>query len=201
MDDAGILRAHLAHQVGYTDQHDDDEEDEQVSIAEGHDKLRDGVIGHYLRQHLALVYPSKLILLGSQLHPHGVDGVLRYHTNIRHHQQAVLLHGEGINLKMVDVLLRLLLDEHQGVGCHHEIILIGIMMGGREGDGVELLVAILHQCRMLLALGGMAMIATAEHQAEAQHKTENQKAIFLSRKAHSHPFHFHQYSPFHIYRN
>ena len=34
MDDAGILRAHLAHQVGYTDQHDDDEEDEQVSIAE-----------------------------------------------------------------------------------------------------------------------------------------------------------------------
>ena len=75
----------------------------------------------------------------------------------------VLLHGKCIHLQAADILLRLLAHQLKGILEHQEIILVGIMMGSRERDGVELSVAILHHRRMLL-MRVMAMVAAAEHQ-------------------------------------
>ena len=79
----------------------------------------------------------------------------------------VLLHGKGIYRQPTDVFLRLLPHEFQGILEYQEVKLIGIMMGSRKRDGVELPVAILHHRRMLL-MRVMAMVAAAEHQEDAQ---------------------------------
>ena len=154
---------HLAHQISHRNNYDYYQEDEQMHIAEGHDELRNRVVWHYPTQQFRFPYPSKVIIFRGKLHPHRVDAILRNHPDIRNHQQMVLLHGKCIHLQAADILLRLLAHQLKGILEHQEIILVGIMMGSRERDGVELSVAILHHRSMLL-MRVMAMVAAAEHQ-------------------------------------
>ena len=153
----------LTNSIGYSYENNDNHEDEQVSIAEGHDEFRNRVVGHYPRKQLRFPDPSKVIILRSKLYPHRIDAILRNHPDIRNHQKMVLLHGKRIHLQTADILLRLLAHQLKGILEHQEIILVGIMVGSRERDGVKLSVAILHHRRMLL-MRVMAMVAAAEHQ-------------------------------------
>ncbi len=55
--------------IGYSYDDNDNQEDEQVSIAEGHDELPRGSIGEEPSAVDGLMGPAKLIIFSSQLHP------------------------------------------------------------------------------------------------------------------------------------
>ena len=48
------------------------------------------------------------------------------------------LYGKGVYGHLIDILLGLLGYQQQGIVFHHEIILIGVMVSGREINGVYL---------------------------------------------------------------
>ena len=50
MYDLGILPPDDIQQISHGNEADDDEEDQQVGIREGGDKLRDRIVGHHLGQ-------------------------------------------------------------------------------------------------------------------------------------------------------
>ena len=64
-----ITMENLTNCIGYGYENNDNHEDEQVSIAEGHDEFRNRIIGNNLRQQTGLTGPAKLIIFSSQLHP------------------------------------------------------------------------------------------------------------------------------------
>lgn len=109
-----------------------------MNVAEHGDELRNRIIGHHLAQQRRLMRPANSPFLGSQLHPYSIYAVLRYHANIGDHQQMAALYGKGIYGHLIDILLGLLGYQQQGIMFHHEIILISVMVSGREINGVYL---------------------------------------------------------------
>ena len=113
MNDVRIAVGYLAQKISHRNQHDDDHEDEQVGVAEDEDELRDGIVGDDTGQQTGLVCPTKLILLGGQLYPYGVFCVLGNDAYVGNDQQTVLPDGKGVDAQMVDILLRLLMYQHE----------------------------------------------------------------------------------------
>ena len=174
MHDRRISRKDLLHQITHSYQHKDYQEDEQVGIAEHHDKLGNGIIRHYLRKHIRLMYPTEYIILCCQLDPNRIHTILRNYPDIRNNQKTVLHDCERIDGKMVDEFLRLLLDKHQRICCHLEIVAIGIMMRRRKRNRIALAITVFHQCCML-SLRNMTVITTGykEKHKDHQHALED----------------------------
>ena len=84
--------------------------------------MRDGVVRHDTRQQFRFARPTKLRTLRCQLHPNGIDAVVRHHAKVGHHQSATLLNDERISKEFAGQLLRLLPKKFQAVGLHLEII-------------------------------------------------------------------------------
>ena len=81
-----------------------------------------------------------------------------------------MLHDcERINGKMADEFLRLLLDKHQRICCHLEIVAIGIMMRRRKRNRIALAITVFHQCSML-SLRNVTVITTGYKEKHKDHQ-------------------------------
>ena len=118
----GNIRAELTQQIGDEQQYNNDERDEHVAFGEEGDALRDGIVRHDTRQQFRFACPAKLRTLRCQLHPNGIDAVVRHHAEVGHHQSATLLDDERISKEFAGQLLRLLPKKFQAVGLYLEII-------------------------------------------------------------------------------
>ena len=123
-----------------------------MSVGKKVDELTDGVVGRHLRQQFLLVYPSKGQLVTGHLHPYGVYTIRWYRHDVGHYNPFALTQGDRILLVLLPYGLnlngyhlrhshcfRLLRHNHQRVTRHNEVIVLRIVMGRIERDGVELL--------------------------------------------------------------
>ena len=98
------------------------------------------------------MHPTESQLIARHLDPYRVDGIGRHRLDIGHHDTFVFPQGDGVFLPLLAYrlylyrhhlrychILWLLGYHHQRVACHHEVVVLGIVMGGIKGDGVELL--------------------------------------------------------------
>ena len=143
MYDAGMTATETEQTVGCSNQYDEGKENEQVAVGEEVDELRDGVVRRDGTQHLTLTHPPDGELVTCHLDPHGVDAVLRNDIDVGHHQAVVRLDEQRVALVG---------NERQRVGIHHEIVALGVMMGGGEGNAVNLLLRQVPGIRCLLAV-------------------------------------------------
>ena len=133
MYDLGILPPDDIQQISHGNEADDDEEDQQVGIREGGDKLRDRIVGYHLRQQFRLMCPAECHLIACHLHPHRVDTVVGHDADIGHHQMVVTIHGEGIDGHHTHRLFWLRTHQVKGIGLHHEVEVLRVMMlAGKE---------------------------------------------------------------------
>ncbi|CUQ17810.1 Uncharacterised protein [Segatella copri] len=85
--------------------------------------------------------------------------------------------GEGVDRQIAQKFFRLLRYQFQGILEYQKIEFVGIMMGSRKRNGIELFITVLYHSCMHLVMS-TAMITTAEHQEDAQH-TKNLYRPFL----------------------
>ena len=57
-----------------------------MALAEDVDEQRDGVVGHYALEEIALVDPSHRVLVAGKLHPDAVHGVFGDDNRLSHHE-------------------------------------------------------------------------------------------------------------------
>lgn len=88
------------------------------------------------------MHPSKAVVGRGELHPDGVCRVVGKLTDVGHHYVLVLVDGKRVDRQMRDIFFRLLTDEHDGVALHHEVVAIGVVMGGGEGYGIHLALSV-----------------------------------------------------------
>ena len=93
-----------------------------MCIREGVYKLRYRIIGNYLLHHHMLMHPSEHGAVCSQLHPHGVLGIIRYHPDVGHNKMLVLVDCERVCRQVGYPLLRLLALQHERVAIHHKVV-------------------------------------------------------------------------------
>ena len=123
-----------------------------MDIGEEIDKLTDGVVGRHFGQKFILVDPSEGKLIARHLDPYRVDGISRHRLDVGHHDALILMERDGVFLPLLTDglnlyrhhlgyrhVLRLLGHHHQRIARHHEVVVLGIVMGGIERDRVELL--------------------------------------------------------------
>ena len=98
------------------------------------------------------MYPAKGQLVTGHFYPDGVDGVRRDGPDVCHNDALVLSERDGVlllflaygfNLNTDHIRnshrLWLLGDDDQGVTRHDKVVVLGVVVGGVEGDGVDLL--------------------------------------------------------------
>ena len=117
---------------------DDGEEDEQVGVGEEVDEGGDGVVGRDACEQLALVYPSERLLVACHLHPDGVDGVGRDGDDVGDDDDVLAVELEGVDGHVDECLGGQLADDGQRVGAHLEVVALGVVVCGVEGDAVNL---------------------------------------------------------------
>ena len=156
MHDLRPLAQEMPHAVCPADKGDEGKEDQQMGVGEEIDELADGIVGRHRCQQVGLAQPSEGQLVARHLHPDRVDGIRRHRADIGHHKMVALPQRDGVderehrhglvagrNLRAEDVghghHLVLLLENHQRVAAHHEVVALRVVVGGVEGDGVELL--------------------------------------------------------------
>ena len=134
MDNVGSAAQQFADGIGASDKDADGEEDEEVGVGEDVDELRDGVVGRHALQELALTNPSLRNLVACHLDPYGVDGVGRYHADVGNDDAVAMDDIEGVERHVGQGV-----GQRQTVGSHHEVVVLRIVVGGGEGDGVDLM--------------------------------------------------------------
>ena len=67
-----------------------------MGITEKHYKLRYRVCRHYLAQHLRLMVPANIAIVGYYLYPYGVDAVLRYDTYVTDGNLLIVFYHECV---------------------------------------------------------------------------------------------------------
>ena len=134
MHDIGMMAHQGAEQIGDTYEQYHDEKYHQMDVRESRDKLRNGVIRIDMGQQVALVCPTDIVLIQRHLHPDGVDCVCRQDANVCHHHMCVAGNGKRIGRQVVDLLLRQLPNQLQGVGAHDEIEVASIVMCPQKRD-------------------------------------------------------------------
>ena len=107
-----------------------------MGVAEGGDKLRDGVIGIDGSEQVALVNPSEGVLVASHLHPNAVFSVGGDDAYVGYDKTIVVPHDEGVGGHPTEKLLRLLADKLHGVGLHHEVEVLVVVVLRHEGQRV-----------------------------------------------------------------
>ena len=115
-------------------------------------ELADRIIGRHLRQQFTLMNPSECHLVARHLHPYGVDRISRQRLDIGHHDSLMTVNGDRILLALALVsrefqrhdlrhrhIVGLLGHHNKRVACHNEVIVLRVMMGGIEGNRINLL--------------------------------------------------------------
>ena len=102
-----------------------------MDIGEEIDELTDGIVGRDDSQKVVLVNPAERKLIAGHLHQHRIDGICWLRADIGYHDTVVFLESDGIVVELV--------DHHQRVAGNHEVVVLGVVMGGIEGDGIKLL--------------------------------------------------------------
>ena len=133
MDDIGSATQQFSHGIGTAYEYDDGHEDEQVGVGENVDELRDGVVRRDALQQVALTNPPLRNLVMGHLDPYGVDGVSRYLLDVGNNDALATNNIQGVESHIGQCV-----GQRQAIGCHHEVIVLRIVVGGREGDGIEL---------------------------------------------------------------
>ena len=152
MHNLGSPSHQTANAIGCHDNHAEGQEYQQMNIGKEVNELTDGIIWRDLRQKFFFVNPAKGELVAGHFHPDGIDSVGRNGHNVCHHDVLVLTERDGILLLLLadgfnlntDHIrnghrLWLLGDDDQGVTRHDKVVVLGVVVGGVEGDGVELL--------------------------------------------------------------
>ena len=148
-----------------------------MTVGEGGDELRDGVVWIYLLQHLLLLNPSKLVVFCCQLYPYGIDNIFGHHTNVGNHHALASFHGKRIDLHSRQQFFRLLTHEDNGVGTYYKIEILGVMVLMQEVEGVLLngrqRIGNHHRITELEMRRGAVAIATAHQQYTCQQGEED----------------------------
>ena len=121
-----------AHPIGDGYERDNHQEHQQVSVREGGNKLRDGVVGHHAGQHLRFVNPPERVLVAGQLHPDGVYRVGGQHADVSHHHMTVTAQHQAVGHASGKQFFGLLLEQHERIALDDEIIVVGVMVLGIE---------------------------------------------------------------------
>ena len=137
--DLGVSAEQAPDDIECSHKRDEGHDDEEVLVGKLVDELRDGVVGRDRGQHLALAHPANGLLVACYLHPYGVDGVGGHSGNVGNNDHIATMYEERINKHAADHLGGLLADQQQRVGAHKEVVVVGIVMGGVERNGVHLL--------------------------------------------------------------
>ena len=111
MHQKGLCTNNFKRQIQHADNAYHHQEDEQMHIREGGDKLRNGIVGDDRRQQLRLVYPPKGRLVARQLHPNRVFATCRNNTDIGHRHMIVALNVKRIEGNIGDKFFGLLPDK------------------------------------------------------------------------------------------
>ena len=139
VDKLGAQSQELAKPVGCTDHYEESKEYEQMLIGEEVDELGYGIIGGNAFQHIVLVNPTERQLVAGHLYPYRIYRVGRYRSNICHNDGIALIDDYGVDGHLTQHLHGMLLNEHQGVCAHQEVVVLSVVVSGVERDGVELL--------------------------------------------------------------
>ena len=133
------LATHLtAIDIGGDNGHDESQEHEQVDVGEHINELRDGVVGRNCLQHIVLVNPTESLLVARHFHPYRVDGVYGNGRDVGYHDMVVSVNHQRVDGHLVDSLYRQLYDKGDGVDTHLEVVVLGVVVRGIEGDAVQL---------------------------------------------------------------
>ena len=136
MHDLSILPTDSPDEISEGDQTDDDEEHQQMGVAEGRDELRDGVIGIDGTEQFAFMSPSEGVLVASHLHPYTVVGVGGNDAYVGHDKMVVPADGKGVGWHQAEYFLRLLADKQHRVGLHHEVEVLVVVVLRHKGQRV-----------------------------------------------------------------
>lgn len=145
MNDIGLASQQAAKGIGSTDNHAESEEYQQVGIRKDINKLRDGVVWRHARQQLALVNPALNGLVVGHLHPYTVYGICRNRHDICHNDALTFA-----DIERVECQIRQGISQRQLGSRHNKVVVLRIVMSGRKGDGVHLLLGVVPRIRCLL---------------------------------------------------
>ena len=122
------------HGIGAAHYNAEGQEDEQVSVGEDVDELRDGIVGRDAFQQLALANPALCDLIAGYLDPNGVDGIGGNYLYFGNDDALAPNDIHGVEDHVGQIV-----GERQAGGGHDEVVILSVVMGGGKGDGVELM--------------------------------------------------------------
>ena len=105
-----------------------------MDIREDIDELRNGIVWRNALQQFAFSYPPLYNLVVCHLDPYRVDAIRRHRLNGSDHNTFSTFHIHRIEGIVGQSIGNLLL-----VGRNHEVIVLRVVMSGRERYGIQLM--------------------------------------------------------------